>query len=79
MDGRRLVTVDAPKKNSERFFALLTPLRRVHPTAPRIHVILDNCAIHSSVRVRRYLATTPTLILHFLLPYSPDDNRIERL
>ena len=44
-----------------------------------IHVILDNFAIHSSRQTRAWLAERGRRIrLHFLPPYCPDDNRIER-
>jgi transposase len=46
-----------------------------------LHLILDNYRIHSSDIVRAalqgYLAGR--IVLHFLPPYCPDDNRIERL
>jgi transposase len=42
-------------------------------------VILDNYAIHTSVQTRVFLAEHgDRLRLHFLPPYCPDDNRIER-
>jgi len=43
-----------------------------------IHVILDNFKIHKSKRVEAWMKEFGTRIrLHFLPPYSPDDNRIE--
>ena len=47
----------------------------------RIHVILDNYSIHSTEQVRISLATEQgqRLELHFLPPYCPDDNKIERV
>lgn len=80
VDGRGVVAVEAERKNSELFLALLQKLARLHPRAPRIHLILDNYVIHTSARVRRYLRQDgQRFVLHFLPPYSPDDNRIERL
>ena len=44
-----------------------------------IHVILDNFCIHGSRQTQRWLAEQGERIrLHFLPPYCPDDNRIER-
>lgn len=45
-----------------------------------IHVILDNYSIHSTQQVEFSLATSQgqQLRLHFLPPYCPDHNRIER-
>jgi transposase len=45
-----------------------------------IHVILDNYSIHSSNIVGVALANFASRVrLHFLPPYSPDDNAIERV
>jgi transposase len=80
IDGRELITVAAERKTGDLFLALLAELRRRHPDARRIHVILDNYKIHSSQRVQARLAELGSpFVLHFLPPYSPDDNRIERL
>jgi transposase len=79
LDGHRLVTVTGPSTCSALFLQLLEKLSRVHRTALRIHLILDNYGIHSSVRVRRYLATHPVFVLHFLPPYTPEANKIERV
>jgi transposase len=45
-----------------------------------IHVILDNYAIHSTRQVQLSLDTPEgtRLKLHFLPPYCPDHNKIER-
>lgn len=77
---RRLITVDAPRKNSLLFCALAKRLVDLYPKARRIHIILDNYIIHSSKITRRYLAKhCPRVVLHFLPPYCPDHNRIERV
>ena len=78
-DGSSLTFVSAAKKNSDLFIALLERIRSANPAAPRIHLILDNFVIHSSKRVQAYLAAHRGLfVLHFLPPYCPDHNRIER-
>lgn len=75
----RLVWTHAMKKNSELFVALLTKLNRTYSHCRRIHVILDNYVIHSSRRTCEALAALGgRIVLHFLPPYCPDDNRIER-
>ena len=78
-DGSDLVFVRSERKNSALFLALLDKLGRVHPGARRIHLILDNYTIHSSRCVQAYLrAHGERFVLHFLPPYSPEHNRIER-
>lgn len=79
LDGRRLITVTGHRKSSDLFLALLEKLARAHRDAPHIHLILDNYGIHTSVRVRRYLAAHPVVVLHFLPPYTPEANLIERV
>jgi transposase len=77
---RRLFTVEAPKKNSVLFCALVDHLVEAHPAAKRIHVILDNYIIHSSKITQRAIAKYGgRVVLHFLPPYCPDHNRIERV
>lgn len=79
VNRRELVWVRSDRKNSDLFLALLEKLRRHHPRARRIHLVLDNFGIHSSRRVRAYLAERSCFRLHFLPPYSPEHNAIERL
>jgi len=75
----RLRWVKAKKKNSGLFIALLEKLLKVYAGKRMIHVILDNFGIHSSRQTREWLSEhDPRIRLHFLPPYCPDDNRIER-
>ena len=44
-----------------------------------IHLVLDNFKIHDSKATRAALAALDgRVVLHFLPPYSPDGDRIER-
>lgn len=75
-----LTIVEGEKKNSSLFVLLLEALTEQYPNARRIHVILDNYRIHSSQLVNAALAHHLKKIkLHFLPPYSPNENRIERV
>jgi len=77
---RELTVVEAGHKNSVLFIALLKALREDYPQARRIHVILDNYRIHSSQMSRAAVAGHEgRIVLHFLPPYCPNENRIERL
>lgn len=81
MDARsdRLVWVAGEKKNSGLFIELLKKLLAELPDTKLIHLILDNYIIHSSRQTQLWLAEHGQRIrLHFLPPYCPDDNRIER-
>ena len=59
-------------------YKLVTETYRI---ARRVHLILDNYGIHDSQQVRLALksAAASKIKLHFLPPYCPDHNRIERI
>lgn len=75
-----LVWVEGDKKNSLLFLNLLWELHLRYPEAKKIHVILDNYSIHHTQQVHRALETEAgqRFRLHFLPPYCPDHNKIER-
>jgi transposase len=76
----RLTWVEADRKDSDLFIQQLWQLaKHDYPKARCIHIILDNYKIHSSQRTKLALATLGSRVkLHFLPPYCPDHNRIER-
>lgn len=74
-----LTTVEAPRKNSLLFCQLVEALAKAHPQARRLHLIVDNFIIHSSKITQAFVAKYPKVRLHFLPPYCPDHNRIERI
>lgn len=75
-----LIWVEGERKTSLLFILLLWELVQRYPEAKVIHVILDNYCIHKTRQVDLSLATDQgqRLRLHFLPPYCPDHNRIER-
>lgn len=77
----RLTWVEAERKDSQLFILQLWQLvGRDYPEAKRIHLILDNYRIHSSLQTQAALARLDgRVVLHFLPPYCPDHNRIERV
>jgi transposase len=76
-----LIWVEGERKTSCLFLDLLDRLRHQYPEAPRLHLILDNFKIHKSdvvnAALRGYLGGK--VQLHFLPPYCPEENRIERV
>lgn len=76
----KLTFVEADRKDSNLFILQLWQLvRDDYPRARRIHIILDNYKIHSSQRTQLALGALGDRVqLHFLPPYCPDHNRIER-
>jgi|SRR5579872_6883863 len=82
LDARtgRLHWVEGERKTSALFIALLKQLRQTYAGAAVIHVILDNYRIHDSKIVQAALTEFAGRIrLHFLPPYCPNDNKIERV
>jgi transposase len=83
MDARTglLTWVKAGRKDSLLFVAMLRKLaNEAYPHAKVIHVVLDNYRVHSS-RISKAAAAElgGRVVLHFLPPYCPDDNKIERV
>ena len=74
-----LTWVKAQRKNSLLFVAMLAKLQKVYP-GKVIHVVLDNYVIHDS-RISRcaVAACGGRVVLHFLPPYCPQENKIERV
>lgn len=77
---REIHWVEAMKKDAWLFMDLLKELTVVYAQARVIHVILDNFKIHSAHVIGIALAHFACRVrLHFLPPYCPDYNRIERV
>lgn len=81
LDARtgRVTWVNANRKRSALFIALLKKLDRVYASCRAIHVILDNYVIHTSGITQRAVESFGgRIVLHFLPPYCPNENKIER-
>ena len=76
----RMIYVEGDGKASWLFLNLLRALLTVYRWRRCVHVILDNYGIHKSAVVAGFLRSVgDKLKLHFLPPYCPDDNQIERI
>jgi transposase len=78
----KLTWVEGDRKDSLLFLKLLYKLAtQTYRAARQIHLVLDNFGIHESQQVRLALrsAKGSKVKLHFLPPYCPDHNRIERV
>lgn len=76
-----IIWVEGKSKNTLLFLQLLWKLTQHYPKAKTIHVILDNYSIHHTEYVKASLRTVQgrRIRLHFLPPYCPDHNKIERV
>ncbi|MFP2903509.1 IS630 family transposase [Pyxidicoccus sp. 3LFB2] len=76
----KLTWVEGKSKASDLFIQLLWRLAGEYRRARRIHLILDNASVHSSKKTQKALAQLGgRIVLHFLPPYCPEGNRIERV
>lgn len=77
----KLIWVEGVRKTSYLFLDLLDKLRQQNPNGRCVHLILDNYRIHSSTIVLAALGgyLAGKVKLHFLPPYCPDHNKIERV
>ena len=75
----RVTWAKGERKHSGLFIALLAKLLEVYADKRVIRLILGNYTIRSSKRTRAWLAEHGSKSRpHFLPPYCPDDDRIER-
>lgn len=76
----KVIHTESLRKNSTLFLALLEKLTTTYRRAEKLHLILDNYIIHKSRQTLKWIAQFGTrFALHFLPPYSPEHNVIERL
>jgi len=78
LDGHKIVYSEVDKVNGDSIQAFLKKLRHRHPTGETIHIIWDNAGYHRSQPVKDK-AEELNITLHYLPPYSPNLNPIERL
>ena len=76
----RLHTTGGERKDAALFCHLLWLLASRYRRARRVHLVVDNYGIHSAALTKKTLADLgDRIVLHFLPPYCPDANRIERV
>jgi transposase len=77
---QEVIWVEGEQKDSWLFVQLLGKLFHHYKAAKKIHVILDNYGIHDCALVTWALGQADKRIkLHFLPPYCPEHNKIERV
>ena len=76
----RVIHTYSQTKCSGLFIGLLEKMKTAYRRAKKLHLILDNCIIHKSRRTQAWLRQFgDRIVMHFLPPYSPEHNVIERL
>lgn len=75
-----LIAAEGESKNSDLFIKLVNDLARRYRLHGTIHLVIDNYIIHRSKKTLKAIAALGgKVVLHFLPPYCPDNNRIERV
>ncbi len=75
---KQVIYVEDERINSQTMIALLQ-LILANQKEGKIHIVLDNARYYHSKLVKDFLANNERICLHFLPPYSPNLNIIERL
>ncbi|MEA2562941.1 MAG: hypothetical protein QOH06_4445, partial [Acidobacteriota bacterium] len=67
----------ADRHTSAEFVAFLADIVAHQPEGREIHVIVDNLSAHKTQKVRDFLATHPTVQMHYTPTYSSWLNQVE--
>jgi transposase len=78
LDGHRIIYQKTEKVDADSIAGFLCRLRKQHPGKYKIHIIWDNAGYHSDATIQEF-AKGLAIELHYLPPYSPNLNPIERL
>ena len=78
LNGHRIIYQQADKIDADSIALFLSQLRKLNPGKYKIHVIWDNAGYHRDQGVKDF-AKNLEIKLHYLPPYSPNLNPIERL
>lgn len=78
LNGHRFIYKKANQVNADAIASFLSELRKQHPERHKIHLIWDRAGYHRDRGIQQF-AKDLGIILHYLPPYSPNLNPIERL
>ncbi|MDB2614410.1 IS630 family transposase [Chlamydiales bacterium] len=75
---KKLLIKEDDTLHAESTITFLEMIEEAYPNKSKVHLICDNARYYKNKEVTAYLATSKIKI-HFLPPYSPNLNPIERL
>ncbi len=76
--SHKIVIQEDKTLNAESRIGFFQKIEKAYPTKQKIHLFCDNATYYRNRAVKEYLETSK-ICLHFLPPYSPNLNPIERL
>jgi transposase len=79
IDSKEMTVDFSESINGLSTVRLFEKIDKSYPLAKRIHIVLDNARYYHSHEVRDWLARHKRIKLHYLPPYSPNLNLIERV
>jgi transposase len=75
---KRVIIQEDISLNAQSTIVFFQKLEKSYPESVRVHMFCDNARYYKNKEVKKYLETSK-IELHFLPPYSPNLNPIERL
>jgi len=75
---KQVFYVEDERINAQTMIALLQIILK-NQKEGKIHIVLDNARYYHAIIVKEFIEKNSRIILHFLPPYSPNLNIIERL
>lgn len=78
LETKQVIYVEDEQINAQTMIALLLQILKAQKEG-KIHIILDNAKYYHAKIVKEFLVENQRIQLHFLPPYSPNLNIIERL
>jgi transposase len=76
--SREIVLQEDERLDAASTLNFLEKLKQAYPQATKVHIFCDNARYYKNKHVQTFLASSK-LQMHFLPPYSPNLNPIERL
>jgi transposase len=78
LETKQVIYVEDERINAQTMIALLKQILKAQKEG-KIHIILDNARYYHAMLVKDFLKDNHRIVFHFLPPYSPNLNIIERL
>lgn len=78
LESKQVIHVEDDRINAQTMIALLEQILKKQKEG-KIHIILDNARYYHAMLVKDFLDENHRIVFHFLPPYSPNLNIIERL
>jgi len=76
--SHKILILEDQTLNAESTIRFFQKIENAYPNKSKVHVFCDNAPYYRNKAVRQHLETSK-VVLHFLPPYSPNLNPIERL